>query len=210
MYRKFFKRFFDIILSLVCLIILSPLFLVIAILIRIFMGSPVIFRQERCGKGNQSFYILKFRTMTDKKDENGELLPDALRRSAFGNFLRGTSLDELPELINILKGEMSFIGPRPLLTHYYPYYTERELHRLDVRAGLVPPEVLSLDITPSWDTQLETEADYALNLNFITDIKVIFATFVILYKRLRYNYGGYDRQALSVERAEKVKESVEV
>ncbi len=208
MYKRFFKRFLDVILSSLALIILSPVFLIISLLVLIFMGHPVIFKQKREGRNNNSFYIMKFRTMTDKRDENGELLPDEERRSRFGNFLRSTSLDELPELINILKGEMSFIGPRPLFDYYYPYYTEREALRMTVRGGLVPPEVLSGNITPTWDEQLEAEASYAENLTFITDVKVIFATFVILYKRVRYKYGDYARLPLSVERKEKEKTTV--
>lgn len=205
MYKRYIKRLLDIIISLVLIVILSPMFLIISFLVLVFMGRPVIFRQKRAGMHNKIFYIFKFRTMTDKKDSQGNLLPENERRTAFGNFLRSTSLDELPELWNILKGEMSFIGPRPLFDFYYPYYTEKEAHRMDVRGGLIPPEVLSLDITPSWDSQLESEAEYAENLTFMTDIKVIFATFVVLFKRMRYNYGDYVRLPLSEERAEKEK-----
>ena len=205
MYKGFMKRFLDIFLSLLALIVLSPIFLFVSLFVLIFMGSPIFFKQKRAGKNNKPFYILKFRTMTNKKDANGELLSDEQRRSRFGNFLRSTSLDELPELINILKGDMSFIGPRPLYDYYFPYYTEREAKRMNVRGGLVPPDVLTGNITSSWDEQLEAEADYAENLNFLTDVKVIFATFVILYKRVRFKYGDYARLPLSEERKSKIK-----
>ena len=133
MYRKYIKRILDVILSLMALIILSPLMLVIYILVRIKLGKPVIFKQKRPGKDEKIFTLYKFRTMTDEKDENGELLPDSQRLTKFGKFLRSTSLDELPELVNIIKGEMSIIGPRPLLVEYLDYYTEEEKHRHDVR-----------------------------------------------------------------------------
>ncbi len=132
-YERYIKRFLDFILSLMALIVLSPILLVVAILVRIKLGSPVIFNQERPGKNEKIFTLHKFRTMTDKKDENGNLLPDSERLTKFGRILRSTSLDELPELLNILKGDMSIVGPRPLLVRYLPYYTEEERHRHDVR-----------------------------------------------------------------------------
>ncbi len=133
MYKKYIKRILDFTLSLLALIILSPLLLIIAILVRIKLGSPVIFKQERPGKDEKIFTLYKFRTMTDETDENGNLLPDSKRLTKFGKTLRSTSLDELPELVNILKGDMSIVGPRPLLVQYLPYYTEKERHRHDVR-----------------------------------------------------------------------------
>ena len=133
MYKKYIKRILDFTLSLLALIILSPLLLIIAILVKIKLGSPVIFKQERPGKDEKIFTLYKFRTMTDETDENGNLLPDSKRLTKFGKTLRSTSLDELPELVNILKGEMSIVGPRPLLVQYLPYYTEEERHRHDVR-----------------------------------------------------------------------------
>ena len=136
MYRLFFKRFLDFTLSLIAIIILSPIYIIVAILIRIKLGSPVIFCQERPGKDEKVFKMYKFRTMTDAKDENGNLLPDDIRLTSFGKKIRATSLDELPELFNILKGDMSLIGPRPLLVKYLPYYTDEERHRHDVRPGL--------------------------------------------------------------------------
>lgn len=206
MYKRVVKRGFDIILSALALIILSPMLLIIAILVRIFMGAPVIFRQERAGKDNKSFYIYKFKTMRDLRNEKGELLPDEERTCRFGEILRSTSLDELPELWNILVGDMSIIGPRPLYVSYTHYYREHERVRNTVRSGLVPPEVLMLEPTPTWDAQLKAEAEYAQNITFMKDLKIFFATFVILYKRMRYNYGEYVREPLDKERAEREEE----
>ena len=136
MYRKCFKRLLDIIISLTALIVLSPILLVVWILVRVKLGGPAIFTQQRPGKNEKVFKLYKFRSMTNERDENGELLPDEVRLTKFGKLLRSTSLDELPELFNILKGDMSLIGPRPLLVRYLPWYTEEERHRHDVRPGL--------------------------------------------------------------------------
>ena len=135
MYRKYIKRILDFILSLIALVILSPIILVIAILVRIKLGSPVIFKQKRPGLNEKIFTLYKFRTMTDAKDENGNLLPDNIRLTKFGKILRSTSLDELPELFNIIKGDMSIVGPRPLLVKYLPLYNKSQKHRHDVRPG---------------------------------------------------------------------------
>lgn len=209
MYKRFVKRLFDVILSGLALIILSPILLLIAILVRIFMGSPILFKQARTTKGAETFYIKKFRTMTNARDENGNLLSEEERSCKFGNFLRSTSLDELPELWNIFVGEMSIIGPRPLHVDYLPYYKEEELDRNTVRGGLIPPEVLSKNLTPSWDEQLEVEAFYAKKLTFLLDLKIFFSTFVVLYKRMRNDYGEYVRPSLNEER-EKQREDVSV
>ena len=142
MYKKFFKRFFDFTLSLLAIIILSPLLLILSFLVLCNMGAPILFKQKRVGKNEKIFTMYKFRTMNNKKDADGNLLPDDQRVTKFGKFLRSTSLDELPELFNILKGDLSIIGPRPLLVEYLPYYTEEERHRHDVRGGLTVPEVL--------------------------------------------------------------------
>ena len=136
MYAKYFKRVLDFLLSLIAIIILSPVLLIIAILVRIKLGSPVLFKQERPGKNEKIFTLYKIRTMTDKKDEKGNLLPDEDRLTKFGKILRSTSLDELPELFNILKGDMSIVGPRPLLVEYLELYNEEQKHRHDVRPGL--------------------------------------------------------------------------
>lgn len=199
MYR-FFKRFFDFISALFLLIVISPIFFALAILVRIKLGSPVFFTQSRAGKGMKPFGLMKFRTMTDLRDENGDLLPDEYRQTKFGSMLRSSSLDELPELIHIIKGDMSVIGPRPLPVRYNPYYREEELRRFDVRGGLITPD--SVDESPviSWDKQLKYEADYAKNLSFTLDLKIFFSVFRILFKRQTGEYGSYVREELNVER----------
>lgn len=209
MYKCFLKRLLDILFSAIALMISSPLILLIAILVKIFMGGSVLFKQQRTGKNDKIFYIIKFKTMSDKRNEKGELLPDEQRRSRFGDILRSTSLDELPELWNIFVGDMSIIGPRPLYPSYLNFYKEEEKKRNLVRGGLVPPEVLSLNITPSWDEQLSIEAHYAQNISFWLDLKIFFCAFSILFKRIKYGYGEYDRRALYVERKETIKEPVE-
>ena len=183
MYKKFFKRFLDIFISLVSLIILSPILLIIAILVRINLGKPIIFKQERPGKNEKVFTLYKFRTMTDKKDENGELLPDSERRTKFGDFLRSTSLDELPELVNILVGSMSIIGPRPLLVEYLPYYTEEEHHRHDVRPGLTGWAQANGRNLVNWDDRFKMDLEYVNNLTFLMDVKIILKTIKIVLKR---------------------------
>ena len=183
MYKKFFKRFLDIFISLFFLIILSPILLIIAILVRINLGSPIIFKQERPGKNEKVFTLYKFRTMTDKKDENGKLLPDSERRTKFGDFLRSTSMDELPELVNILVGSMSIIGPRPLLVEYLPYYTEEEHHRHDVRPGLTGLAQANGRNLVNWDDRFKMDLEYVNNLTFLMDIKIIFKTVKIVLKR---------------------------
>ena len=183
MYKRFFKRFLDIFISLISLIILSPILLVIAILVRINLGSPIIFEQERPGKNEKVFTLYKFRTMTDKKDENGKLLPDSERRTKFGDFLRSTSMDELPELVNILVGSMSIIGPRPLLVEYLPYYTKEEHHRHDVRPGLTGLAQANGRNLVNWDDRFKMDLEYVNNLTFLMDIKIIFKTIKIVLKR---------------------------
>jgi lipopolysaccharide/colanic/teichoic acid biosynthesis glycosyltransferase len=176
MYKKFIKRFLDFILSLCALIVLSPLLIVLCILVRTKLGSPIFFRQERPGRNEKIFTLCKFRTMTDERDENGELLPDSVRLTKFGKFLRATSLDELPELFNILKGDMSIIGPRPLLVSYLPYYTEREKKRHSVRPGLTGLAQVSGRNFIDWDRRMEKDVEYVENLNFAMDLKVLWMT----------------------------------
>lgn len=183
MYKKFFKRFLDIIISLISLIILSPIMLIVAILVRIKLGSPVIFRQERPGKNEKIFKLYKFRSMSDKKDENGKLLPDSERLTKFGKILRSTSLDELPELINILKGDMSLIGPRPLAVTYLPYYNEKEKHRHDVRPGLTGLAQINGRNALDWEKRFEYDLEYVNNITFINDLKILFKTFFKVLKR---------------------------
>ena len=204
MYAKFYKRFFDIILSAMAIIVLSPVILIIALLVRIQMGSPVIFGQERTGLNEKTFKMYKFRSMTNKCDENGKLLPDDQRLTKFGKFIRATSLDELFELFNILKGDLSIVGPRALLPEYLPYYTEEERKRHSVRPGLTPPEVLYDDIMPTWEKQFEYEVHYAENVTLWMDIKIIFATFKGLFLRNESDYGTYQRPYLSEERKDTI------
>lgn len=201
MYKHFVKRLLDIILSLLALVILSPLLLLIAILVRVSLGSPIIFKQERVGKNEKIFTMFKFRTMSDKRDEKGELLPDEERQTKLGDILRSTSLDELPELINILRGDISIVGPRPLLVSYLPYYTEEERLRHSVRGGLTVPEVIYGNVTPTWEEQFSYEVAYAKNVSFLLDVKIIWNTVKIIFKRVQSDYGSEVRQPLNVERA---------
>ena len=181
MYKNVLKRLLDILLSLVVIVLFFWLYLILAILVRIKLGSPVLFKQARPGKDEKIFNLYKFRTMTDKRDADGKLLPDSERLTSFGNFLRKSSLDELPEFFNILKGDMSFIGPRPLLVEYLPYYTEREKLRHTVRPGLTGLAQASGRNTVDWDTRFEIDAQYVENLSFLMDLKVIGMTFKTVF-----------------------------
>lgn len=176
MYKNCIKRCLDFLLSLCGLIVLSPILLVLCILVRVKLGSPIFFKQERPGKDEKIFTLCKFRTMTDKRDENGELLPDAVRLTKFGKLLRSTSLDELPELFNILKGDMSIVGPRPLLVSYLPYYSEREKLRHSVRPGLTGLAQVSGRNFIDWDRRLAKDVEYVENLSFTMDMKVLWMT----------------------------------
>ena len=182
MYRLFVKRFLDIVLSGLALLVLSPVLIVVAVLVRIRLGSPVIFHQERPGRGEKIFTLCKFRTMTDERDEKGELLPDAQRLTAFGSFLRRSSLDELPELFNIFRGDMSVIGPRPLLTGYLPSYTERERLRHTVRPGLTGLAQVSGRNFIAWDDRLAKDVEYVETLSFLTDLKILWKTVTVVMK----------------------------
>lgn len=182
MYRKYIKRLLDFILSLLALIILSPVLLVIFILVRIKLGKPVIFKQERPGKDEKIFTLYKFRTMTDEKDEKGNLLPDEKRLTKFGNILRKTSLDELPELVNILKGDMSIIGPRPLAVVYLPYYNDQEKHRHDVRPGLTGLAQVNGRNTLIWEDRFKYDLEYINNITFLNDCKIIIKTIRKVFK----------------------------
>ena len=176
MYRNFFKRFLDIVLSALGLIILSPILLIIYILVIMLLGFPGIFKQERPGKDEKIFKLYKFRTMTNATDKKGKLLPDEKRLTGFGKFLRSTSLDELPELFNILKGDMSFIGPRPLLVEYLPYYTKKEHHRHDVRPGLTGLAQVSGSNSLKWDERFKMDLEYVKNVSLPLDTKIVFLT----------------------------------
>ena len=183
MYRKFVKRLLDIIISLVALIVLSPVLLIVAILVRCKLGSPVIFHQERPGYQEKIFKLCKFRTMTDERDEEGNLLPDSVRLTKFGRLLRATSLDELPELWNILKGDMSLIGPRPLLVSYLPYYTEEEKLRHTVKPGLTGLAQVRGRNLLDWDKRFAPDVEYVRNLTFAMDVKIFFLTIKKVFVR---------------------------
>lgn len=183
MYKKFFKRFFDILLSLIAIIILSPVYLIISILVLIFMGWPILFKQPRPGKNEKIFNMYKFRTMTNKKDKDGNLFPDNQRLPKFGRFLRKTSLDELPEMFCILTGTMSFIGPRPLLVEYLPYYTKEEHHRHDVRPGLTGLAQANGRNLVNWDDRFKLDLEYVNNVSLKMDLSVIIKTISIVLKR---------------------------
>ena len=167
MYRKYIKRLLDIILSLIAIIILLPIYAIISILVLIFMGWPILFKQPRPGKNEKIFNMYKFRTMTNKKDKEGNLLPDEQRLNKFGKFLRATSLDELPELFCILTGKMSIVGPRPLLVKYLQYYTEEEKHRHDVRPGLTGLAQVCGRNNLDWDERFEKDIEYVNKITFI-------------------------------------------
>ncbi|MBQ5389493.1 MAG: sugar transferase, partial [Clostridia bacterium] len=170
-YEKYIKRLLDIVLSAGALIVLSPILLITAILVRVKLGSPVIFCQERPGKDEKIFRLYKFRSMTDKRDENGDLLPDAVRLTKFGKLLRATSLDELPELWNILKGDMSIVGPRPLLVKYLPLYNEEQKHRHDVRPGLTGWAQVHGRNAITWEEKFAMDVWYVGHVSFLTDVK---------------------------------------
>lgn len=183
MYAKYIKRILDLILSLMALIVLMPLMIIIGILVRINLGSPIIFKQKRPGKNEKIFTLYKFITMTDKRDIDGNLLPDEYRLTKFGKFLRSTSLDELPELINIIKGDMAIVGPRPLLVEYLPYYTEEEKHRHDVRPGLTGLAQVNGRNAISWEEKLKYDTEYIKKISFYSDLKIIFKTIKKTIKR---------------------------
>lgn len=196
-----FKRVFDFVSALLLFIVISPLFLVLMILVRVKIGSPIFFTQERSGLHQKSFYIKKFRSMTNERDADGNLLPDDQRLTKFGRLLRSSSLDELPELLSIIKGDMSVIGPRPLPPTYNQYYTERELKRFEVRGGLLPPDSVENSAIITWDKQLEYEASYAENLSLKNDLRIFFSAISIVFTRNETDYGTYVRKSLIEERS---------
>ncbi len=175
-YERFVKRGLDAFLATGALIVLSPVLLITAILVRIKLGSPVLFTQDRPGKDEKIFKLYKFRTMTDQRGPDGVLLPDEIRLTSFGKTLRSTSLDELPELFNIAKGDMSIIGPRPLLVQYLPYYTETEKHRHDVRPGLSGLAQVNGRNLVKWDQRLAMDVQYVNRITFIGDVKIVLKT----------------------------------
>ena len=176
MYRLFFKRIIDISLSLIFIFLFWWLYIVVAILVRVKLGSPILFKQARPGLNNKIFQMYKFRTMTDKKDKDGNLLPDSERLTKFGKFLRSTSLDEIPEFFNILKGDMSLIGPRPLLVKYLERYSEEQLRRHNVRPGISGWAQVNGRNTISWEDKFKYDIEYVDKLSFLLDIKIIILT----------------------------------
>ncbi|MBM6737708.1 sugar transferase [Faecalicatena fissicatena] len=175
-YEKYIKRPIDFLCALAAIVVFSWLYIIVAVLVRLKLGSPVLFTQERPGKDGKIFKLYKFRTMTDEKDKNGKLLPDEVRLTKFGRLLRATSLDELPEAFNILKGDMSVIGPRPLLVSYLPYYTEQESHRHDVRPGLSGLAQVNGRNYIGWDQRLKLDVQYVEKITFKGDVMIILNT----------------------------------
>lgn len=189
-YEKYIKRLLDIVLSGAALVILSPVLLITAVLVRIKLGSPVIFTQERPGKDEKVFKLHKFRSMTDARDENGNLLPDKERLTGFGKKLRSLSIDELPELWDIFRGKMSIVGPRPLLVKYLPLYNEEQRHRHDVRPGLTGwAQVHGRNLT-SWEERFEYDVEYVNNISFALDVKIIIMTIRCVLGREGINADG--------------------
>lgn len=182
MYQKYIKRLLDIIISFTALVILSPVLLIVAFLVRIKLGSSVIFHQDRPGYHEKVFKLCKFRSMTDARDEHGNLLPDEVRLTKFGKALRATSLDELPELWNILKGDMSLIGPRPLLVKYLPLYNEFQRHRHDVKPGLTGWAQVNGRNTISWEQRFEYDVYYVNHISFWMDVKILFQTVAVVFR----------------------------
>ena len=192
MYKKYFKRLFDVVLSFIAIVLLSPVLLCLAILVKKKLGSPIIFKQPRPGKDEKIFTIYKFRTMTDAKDDKGELLPDGVRLTKFGRVLRSTSLDELPELFNILKGDMSIVGPRPLAVQYLPHYTEVERKRHSVRPGLTGLAQINGRNVVNWEQRLIYDIQYVKNITFCLDLQIIIKTLLTVIKRTDIGERGVD------------------
>lgn len=205
-YEKYIKRLLDFTLSFLALIILSPVLLVTAVLVRIKLGSPIIFHQERPGKSEKIFHLYKFRSMTDECDENGNLLPDDQRLTRFGQILRSTSLDELPELLNILRGDMSIVGPRPLLVKYLPLYNEEQKHRHDVRPGLTGWAQANGRNAITWEEKFKLDVWYVQHISFWVDVKVIFMT----VKKVFCRDGISSETSVTMEEFSGTKESMHV
>lgn len=183
MYNKFLKRFLDVVLSAIALIVLSPIFIIIYFFVKSKLGSPVFFTQDRPGKDNKVFKMYKFRSMTDARDETGNLLGDDIRLTKFGKLLRSTSLDELPELWNILIGDMSIVGPRPLLVSYLPLYNEIQVQRHNVRPGLTGLAQVKGRNAISWEEKFAWDVKYVNQITFINDVKIIYLTVLAVFKR---------------------------
>lgn len=191
-YRKLLKRPLDIILSLFAIIVLSPLLLIIAVLVRLKLGGPVLFKQKRPGFNEKIFTMYKFRTMTDERNENGELLPDSLRLTGFGKILRETSLDELPELFNIIKGEMAIVGPRPQLVKDIVFMTSEQRERHTIRPGLTGWAQVNGRNNITWEEKLALDIEYVKKITFTNDLKIIFMTIAKVFKKEDINTDGMD------------------
>lgn len=207
-YEKYIKRPQDCVCASLAVIALSPVFAGTALFVRLKLGSPIIFTQDRPGKDENIFKLYKFRSMTDKRDDSGELLPDEQRLTSFGRFLRKSSLDELPELINIVKGDMSFVGPRPLLVRYLDFYYPEERARHSVRPGLTGLAQVNGRNNVSWEKRFEMDVYYANNISFINDVKIIIKTIHKVFSRSDISMGAEMKmQDLDVERGKRVDDS---
>ena len=210
MYAKYIKRCLDFLIALCVIVVFSPLYLILIIAGAIAMGGNPFFTQERPGWHEKIFKMVKFRTMTNQKDENGELLPDEIRLNAYGRFLRSTSLDELPEMFNILVGDMSLIGPRPLVVRYLPYYTEEEHHRHDVRPGLTGYAQVHGRNYVTWEDKFKMDLWYVNNLTFKTDLQIVWDSIFVVLKRESIETGskivheGVVYQPMDIERKERM------
>jgi len=200
-YKRFIKRWMDFILAFISILVLSPVLVILATLVRIKLGSPVLFKQKRPGLNEKIFIMYKFRTMRDERDEDGELLPDQIRITKFGKLLRSTSLDELPELFNILKGDMSIVGPRPLLIRYLPYYTETEKKRHCVRPGLTGLSQVNGRNLLEWSERLNLDVDYVQSISLSQDVRIILLTVKKVVQRKDIAVGNqHVIKSLDVER----------
>lgn len=182
-YAKYIKRIIDVVITLIGFICILPIFLILCILVRLNLGKPIFFKQKRIGKDEKTFEMIKFRTMTDARDENGKLLPDTERFTKFGNFLRNSSLDELPELLNVIKGDMSLVGPRPLYPFYLPYYTKKESLRHSVRGGITGLAQVNGRALLKWNDRFEKDFEYVSKITFIGDFKILWKTFFKVFKQ---------------------------
>ena len=206
-YERFVKRPLDMFLAIIALMALSPVMLITMLLVRVKLGAPVFFKQERPGRDERSFFLIKFRSMTNARDEEGNLLPDDVRLTRFGRLLRSTSLDELPELFNIIKGDMSLVGPRPLLKEYLPYYTEEEHHRHDVRPGLTGWAQVNGRNAISWDRKLQYDIEYVERITFLRDVKICLLTVVKTIKRSDIQVGsGFKAGKFIDQRKDRIKD----
>lgn len=202
-YEAFFKRVIDFICGMLVLVILWPLYLILAVTVRIKLGSPILFTQKRPGKDEKLFKLYKFRTMTDEKDENGELLSDDKRLTSFGSWLRKSSMDEIFEVFNIVRGDMSLVGPRPLLVRYLPFYTDEERDRHSVKPGLTGLAQINGRNSLEWSERFKLDCDYAHNITFITDVKIIIGTFYKVLKKVDVtDDGDYLLKNLDEERGQ--------